>query len=140
MKKKVKVAATATLAVSMLFFATSAFAATAKFTGKLPANQGDTEVSTVARSNDTSAVKYFSIKITSIGTGYTHVRAWTEKNGDWGTKPNLSDPYNQVKADNIYHTVDYTTVPNKGDNVILNLDNPVNTSSQVDVAGEWSPN
>lgn len=140
MKKRVKVAAIATLAVSMLFAATSAFAATGKFSGKLPANQGDTEISTVARANAATTVQYFSIKITSIGTGYTHVRAWTEKNGGLGTNPNLSDPYNQVKADNTYYSVNYTTTPNKGDNVILNLDNPVNTSSQVDVSGEWSPN
>ncbi|CAM3124152.1 DUF2712 domain-containing protein [Paenibacillus sediminis] len=138
MKHKGKLAI-ATLAASVLFAATSAFAATATFSGSLPANQGDTEISTVARANEDTAVKYFSIKITSLGSG-TYVRAWTEKSGGIGANPNLSDPYNQVAFDSAYHTINYSTVPTKGTNVILNLDNPVVTSSTVSVSGAWSPN
>ncbi|MCU6708309.1 hypothetical protein M6D81_06240 [Paenibacillus sp. J5C_2022] len=138
MKKKGKLMAIATLAFSVVF-ATSAFAVTATFTGSLPANQGDTEISTAARANDATAVKYFSIKITKLDSG-TAVRAWTEKEGAWGSHPNLSDPYNQVAYDKAYHTISYDTVPAKGTNVILNLDNPIVTSSSVAVEGEWSPN
>lgn len=127
--------AIATLAVSMMF-ATSAFAATASFSGKLPANQGDTEISTVARANTSSAVKYFSIKVSTLDTGYSSVRAWTEKSGG----ANLSSPYTEVKKSTTWGTVDYTSVPDKGTNVTLNLDNPVYTSTQVSVGGEWSPN
>lgn len=134
MKIKGKVAL-ATVALCALF-ATSAFAATAKFSGTLPSKQGDTEISTVARANDADEVKYFSVKITSIDTGYSAVRAFTEKgNGD-----NLSDPYTEVAANGKYATINYTTVPSSGTNVVLNLDNPVYTTSTVSVSGEWSPN
>lgn len=81
-------------------------------------------------------VEYFSVKISSIGTGYSYVRAWTETSAG----SNYSDPYEEVQADSKYHTIDYTTVPNKGNNVTLNLDNPVYTTSTVPVSGEWSPN
>lgn len=63
-----------------------------------------------------------------------------EDGGGWGTKPNLSDPYNQVRANNNYQTVSYSSTPNTGTNVILNLDNPVQSSSTVSVSGEWTPN
>ncbi|MEC0229093.1 hypothetical protein [Paenibacillus alba] len=127
--------AIATLALSMLF-ATSAFAATAPFSGNLPANQGDTEISTVARANNADVVEYFSIKVTSLGTGYTAVRAWTE--GSAGG--NYSSPYTEVQANSNWATPSYTSTPSKGTNITLNLDNPVYTSSSVAVAGEWSPN
>lgn len=134
MKKKIKLAI-ATLAVSMVT-GTSAFAATGTFDATLPAKQGDTEVSTVARANTSDVVEYFSIKISSIDSGYTAVRAWTEASAG----SNYSDPYTEVRADGTYHTVDYLTTPNKGNNVTLNLDNPVYTTSSVSVSGEWSPN
>lgn len=137
MNNKVKWGALATLVVSAVFSA-SAFAATANFSGNLPANQGDTEISTVARANAANVVTYFSVKVTSIATGYTAVRAFTETPG--GT--NLSDPYREMAANSAWHTESYyaSDVPDPGDNVILNLDNPVITSSTVAVAGQWSPN
>lgn len=135
MKNKGKLMAIATL-VFCAMFATSAFAATAQFSGNLPADQGDTEISTVARANASNVVQYFSVKITSIGAGYSAVRAWTEK--PIGT--NLSDPFTEVAADGAWHTPSYTTTPSPGDNVVLNLDNPVYTGDTVPVAGEWSPN
>ncbi|WP_025681599.1 hypothetical protein [Paenibacillus massiliensis] len=133
MKKQSKLAI-ATLAISMLF-ATSAFGATANFSGNLPAKQGDTEISTVGRANASSSYKYFTIKVTSLGTGYTSVRAWTE--GSWGG--NYSDPYNEANL-NASTNISYSTVPSKGDNVTLNLDNPVYSTSSVSVSGNWTPN
>ncbi|GIO41185.1 hypothetical protein [Paenibacillus apis] len=135
MKKTVKMMAAATLVFSTVFVS-SAFAANATFKGSLPAKQGDTEISTVARANDSDVVKYFSIKITDIGAGYSSVRAFTERTNG----ANLSDPYTEVAADGAWHTVNYTTVPSSGTNVVLNLDNPVYVSTSVPVEGEWSPN
>lgn len=121
-------------AILMLMVIT-AYAATANFSGTLPANQGDTEISTVARLNDTTTMKYFSITITSLQSGYSSVRAWTE--GIYGN--NFSDPYIEAKL-NIKKDIFYSAVPTKGHNVVLNLDNPVYTSNQVSVAGNWTPN
>lgn len=115
----------------------SAIAATANFSGYLPANQGDTEISTVARLHDFLSYKYFTIKITSLGSGYTSARAWTES----GLGTNLSSPYTEVTK-NVLKNISYYTnyVPYPGVNVTLNLDNPVYTSSTVSVAGYWTPN
>lgn len=109
------------------------FAATTTFSGSLPANQGDTEISKVRKANSTT--KYFTITISSIGKGTNKVCAWTE--GSWGG--NYSSPYNQVGIGTksfSYYKNDY---PKKGDNVILNLDNPVYMSSTVSVSGSWNP-
>ncbi|WP_281883659.1 hypothetical protein [Paenibacillus sp. YYML68] len=125
------------LVLSMLF-STSAFAASTTFSGTLPAKQGDTEVSTVGRANAQDTVQYFSIKVTKLSNGYSSVRAWTEEAGWQGE--NYSNPYTEVSANSNWHTPAYTTTPAKGDNVTLNRDNPVYTTSTVSVEGEWSPN
>lgn len=65
------------MALSVTAFASSAWDS---FSTKLPANQGDTEVSTVARASD--SVDHFNIQINSLSNGYTAVRAWAE--GSWG--------------------------------------------------------
>lgn len=123
-----------TLAIAVLL-GTNVFAATDYFDDTLPAKQGDTEVSTVGRANDRDVYKYFTIKITSLGSGYTSVRAWTEDS--WGA--NLSDPYNEVDLNNS-ENINYSVIPYKGDNVKLNLDNPVYSTSTVSVSGNWTPN
>lgn len=115
----------------VLGLALSANAATASFTAKLPKNQGDTEVSTVARS--TSASKNFCVKINSISNGFTHVRAWVE--GTAGK--NFSNPLEQISIGTAY--INYTTVPAAGKNMILNLDNPVKSTTTPTVKGSWSP-
>ena len=61
------------MALSVTAFASSAWDS---FSTKLPANQGDTEVSTVARASD--SVDHFNIQINSLSNGYTAVRAWAE--------------------------------------------------------------
>lgn len=134
MRKRIKLSI-ATLVVSMVA-ATSAYAATAEFSAKLPAKQGDTEVSKVARVSTTSEKKNFGVKITSIDSGYTAVRGWTESTAGG----NFSNPYNEVPADNKYYYHNYSTVPAKGTNVTLNLDNPVHTSTIVSAKGIWTPN
>jgi len=131
--KKLKVLVVAS--AMMMIMATTAYAATATFSGILPAYQGDTEVSTVARAHDSTSYKYFTITITSLGTGYDSVRAWTENT----LGGNLSDPFKQVSK-NVQTNVYYTTVPSMGTNVVLNLDNPVYTSESVSVGGTWTPN
>ncbi len=63
------------------------------------------------------------------------VCAWTE--GSLGN--NYSSTYVQVGVGN--HTMAYDlSVPSVGDNVVLNMDNPVMTSDVVGVKGDWSPN
>lgn len=133
MKKQSKIAI-AVLAIVMLF-ATSAFAATANFSGNLPPKQGDTEISKVARLNNSNVYKYFTIKITSLGSGYTSVRAWTE--GALGS--NYSSPYEEANL-NVSRSISYDFVPIQGANVTLNLDNPVYTTTSVSVSGNWTPN
>ncbi|MFD2408683.1 hypothetical protein [Paenibacillus rhizoplanae] len=132
----------ATLVVSAIFTTTSVFAVTASFSGSLPANQGDTEISTLVKSSDMPG---FNIIISSLGSGSgNYVRAWAEKDGFW-TNPNLSSPYNNILYDsssnNGWVGVSYDIeVPATGTKVTLNLDNPVNISSSVTVSGQWTPN
>lgn len=124
---------TATLGCALALGLTmTAFAASANFTATLPAHQGDTEVSTVRKATED---KSFSITIDSIGSGTDKVCAWTE--GDT-TGTNYSSPYNQVGVET--KSISYTTQPKVGENVVLNLDNPVDISTSVKVTGSWTPN
>lgn len=122
------------LVVLVFSITTVALGAEQRFSANLPRNQGDIEVSTVrkATSEDT-----FMINMYSIGTGITTVCVWTEK--DALIKRNYSSPYFQVgvgRTDGDYDILQ----PAVGDNVILNLDNPVVMSTTVSVSGIWSPN
>lgn len=102
-----------------------------EFSGTLPANQGDAQVSTIKKEFET---EYFTVNMTSIGNNYKNVCAWTENT----LGANYSDPSNQVHL-NEFEQVGYDSVPKVGRNVVLNLDNPVKTESTVAVQGRWSP-
>lgn len=82
-----------------------------------------------------TSTKNFSITIKSIGSGTDEVCAWTE--GD-STGTNYSIPYNQVGVGT--KSFSYTTQPKVGENVDLNLDNPVDIATSVKVTGSWTPN
>lgn len=127
-----KITAIALGCVLTLGLSITAFAASASFSATLPAHQGDTEVSTVRKATD---AKNFSITIDSIGSGTDQVCAWTE--GD-STGTNYSSPYNQVGIET--SSVTYTKQPQIGENVVLNLDNPVDLATSVKVSGSWTPN
>ena len=122
--------------VLLMSMSLTVFAATTSFSGSLPARQGDTEISKVARENENTTKKYFTITISSLGTGTDKVRAWAET----GAGINASSPYNQVgvTTTNVYYNTD--SVPAKGTNVTLNLDNPVYMTTTVSVSGSWTPN
>ncbi|MDE7424626.1 MAG: hypothetical protein K2N51_13220 [Lachnospiraceae bacterium] len=107
------------------------FAAAADFSTKLPANQGDVEISTIRKE---STVKHFCIRFQSIGKGTDKVCAWAEQPI---TGYNYSSPYNQVGEG--LTSVKYSEVPAVGNNVLLNLDNPVKLSYEVAVTGRWCP-
>ncbi len=135
-KKALSKFAWSILLVGMLIV--SAFAATADFSGELPAKHGDTEISAVKRQNGASIKPYFDITITTLGGNGDSVRAWTEVN-TFGV--NCSSPYNEVRrghSEQFYYYDD--TAPAKGLTVTLNLDNPVYNTSAVSVSGSWSPN
>lgn len=106
------------------------------FSGSLPANQGDTEISEVARAS--SDINHFNIYLSSLGSGTTNVRAW----GEVGSGTNVSNPYWQIPFDNQTWNVPYysESIPALGTNVMLNLDNPVNMTTSVSVSGKWRPN
>lgn len=124
---------TATLGCALAFgLSITAFAASTNFTANLPAHQGDTEVSTVRKATDT---KSFSVTIDSIGSGTDKVCVWSE--GD-STGKNYSSPYNQVGVET--KSISYTTQSKVGENVVLNLDNPVDMATSVKVTGSWTPN
>lgn len=139
-KMNEKLGAFALSAILLMATGTTAFATAAwdSFTATLPAKQGDTEVSTVAR--DVSDTDYFTIKISSIGGGYTAVRAWCET----GLGTNVSSPDYEIGVNTSgYHwDIPYysNSVPSHGTNVTLNLDNPVNTTNTPTVKGSWTPN
>lgn len=118
--------------VLVMCMSLSAFAATAPFVGKLPAHQGDTEISTARKETSTG---HFSITLEYIGYGTDKVCAWTE--GD-STGFNYSSPYTQVGLGRT--DVGYSYTPDISENVVLNLDNPVNLDYAVNVSGSWSPN
>lgn len=131
--KRIKGLVTLSIATSVLLLGSTVYAATANFSGTLPANQGDTEVSTVAKANNTD--QFFSIKVNTLGGTGSAVRAWTESSAG----SNYSNPYNQANK-GVTTWIYYSNIPAKGKNVTLNLDNPVYTSSTVSVTGSWSPN
>lgn len=58
--KRVKNLVALSVVTFILLLGSSVYAATANFSGTLPANQGDTEVSTVAKANNVD--QFFSIK------------------------------------------------------------------------------
>lgn len=131
--KKISISALIGVALAMCM-SLSVFAATTRFTGYLPAYQGDTEISTVRKETSTA---HFTIEMLVIdGTDTDKVCAWTE--GD-STGYNYSSPYNQVAKGELTD-IDYSHVPDIGENVVLNLDNPVSLDHTVAVGGDWSPN
>lgn len=133
---KIKKAITGTI-VSMalvMCMSLSVFAATtatASFSVELPKKQGDAEVSKVRKATETV---YFTVTINSIGTGTDKVCVWTE--GD-STGYNFSDPSKQVGLGP--NAIFYTHVPDVGENVVLNMDNPVYLDYTVAVTGSWDP-
>lgn len=125
--------------VSMMMFliltisiSTMAFAASDYFDVTVPGQQGDVEVSTVRKERSTA---YFTIELQSLSTGTTCLCAWTESK-TFGK--NYSNPYYQVEC--IEEDVPYTNTPAVGENVVLNLDNPVYTIIGVYAQGTWTPN
>lgn len=121
------ISASLMMCMSLVVFAANE---AADFEGKLPKNQGDVKVSTIKKGNK---VEYFTITMTEID-GFDRVCAWTE--GSLGA--NYSSPFNQVHLDE-EETVAYDKVPKVGQNVSLNLDNPVKVDYTVKVAGSWNP-
>lgn len=120
------------MAMSITAFAT-ANADQTDFAVNLPIFSNNKEVGKIAKADNST--DHFTISISSISMEFTKVRAWTEK--PVGT--NYSDPYEQIGVgDN--QEMDYTTTPKKGDQVVLNLDNPVYSTSSPTVIGSWTPN
>lgn len=114
----------------VLGMSTAVFAATTNFSTTLPQYQQDREVSTVRRGTESDS---FKIHISSINGGTDKVCVWTEKPGGG----NYSNPYEQVGVQAKY--IKYSSLPKVGDNVVLNMDNPVYTSTLVTVSGSWDP-
>ena len=101
---------------------------------------GDTEVSTIAVSDP--SVGHMEVTLYTMTNGYDSVRAWGEKSS-FG-HPNVSDPYDVISLQyqginwNIYY---YSSADiEQGDNIILNLDNPIYTEVRPIVTGRWTPN
>lgn len=117
-------------------FASGTTSAWGDFSVHLPEHQGDIETPSIARVNNTTTKKYFSLDHISIGSGYTAVRVWTEKAGGI----NLSSPTRSVGQGSCTCSYYTNSVPSAGTNVRLNLDNPVDTYVEPRVAGSWTPN
>ena len=103
----------------------------------LPKYSMNTEFREVDKSDQT--IGYFTIKIDSISGGYTAIRAWTEK----PLGGNYSDSSKIVSVSSngsLQENVNYTQIPSNGAGVILNLDNPIYTTTQPKVMGSWTPN
>lgn len=119
--------------LSAMCLSTTALGATKSFTAHLPKKRADREVSTVAKEKTTG---YFTVNIKSIAEGTDKVCAWTESDV---LGVNYSSPYKQVGIET--KNIDYNLEqPNKGDAVVLNLDNPISLSYTVKVTGSWTPN
>ena len=119
----------------MVALSITSFAAYTSFSGYLPMNGGDREMSTVAKSTDGTA--YFTVNPKCTNSNYTHVCAWTEKPA-LGT--NYSTPAKQVLL-NATTNVEYSiSTPAAGASVTLNLDNPVHDGVMIYVTGRWTPN
>lgn len=133
MKGKKRISTLVIVLVLVAVLSTSAMAVYAwgDIDVNLPANQNDTRIGPVARSDSDSDI--FCVGIDSISDGFTTVRAWAET---W-TGANLSSPYWIIDAQG--WLIPYSTKPSMGTNVYLKLDNPVYTASTPHVLGTWSP-
>ena len=85
------------------------------YTGELPADTGDVEVSTVKKAYTNN---YFAVSCKSSRSGLGSVNVWTETG--WGV--NASSPNHPITA-----------------NGILNIDNNSVTSTTYPIEGRWSP-
>ena len=134
MKNKKRLYATAAALVMMFTLCMSVYAAWDDFTISLPTAQGDYELPRVQK---TSTITCFSVKITDIGTtsdDYDTVMVWTEKpSGD-----NYSSATYEAGLGKSNPPYD-EQVPEVGDNVVLNMDNPIYTTDTPVVSGEWTP-
>lgn len=142
MKRTKKVLLVMTCFVMAFALAVSAYAVRSweDFSASLPSNQGDTEVSTIAVSDP--SVGHMEVTLYTMTNGYDSVRAWGEKSS-FG-HPNVSDPYDVISLQyqginwNIYY---YSSADiEQGDNIVLNLDNPIYTEFRPIVTGRWTPN
>lgn len=141
MKTKKICAVALIMCVLISICSVSAFAyagATGYIACNLPMNQGDKHASTVAKAN--TGLNYFNITITNVTDNgskpFKSVFAWTENT----LGVNLSNTSMKVDEGTGTQTIYYSNVPNTGSNVVLNLDNPVDTTFQPYVLGDWSPN
>lgn len=132
MKKNKKLCAIIICMILVMGVTSIANAAWYSFNVKLPVNQGDVELPYIARAS--TSVNYFTIKVDSISDGLTDVRAWVESK----VGANLSSNTKQVSVGTT--NVRYTYVPTAGQNVKLNLDNPVKLTITPTVKGSWTPN
>lgn len=142
MKLKNKLFGVIAATVLLMSITVTAFAAVsqqesawADFNVNLPANSGDIETRLVARVNTASTMKYFTINISSIGAGCTAVRVWTENQFGYNFSSSVGNSIGTGQRN-----INYSEVPQQGDVVKLNLDNPVNTSATPAVKGSWTPN
>lgn len=138
MKKLTKRLSTGVVAValmmSLVFSAYAAVSAWNSFSVNLPAYSGDVETALIARVNTQTTKKYFTVTVSTIGA--SAVRVWTENQYGY----NFSGPYKNSIAKGTYNCTYDIAVPNQGDVVKLNLDNPVNTIAAPKVTGKWTPN
>lgn len=113
------------------FAANDSVDAVASFSGKLPAHQSDEEISTVRKATTKA---YFTVNMSKIGNSISRVNAWTESR--W-LGINYSNPFQQIGMAST--DIDYDTVPDVGDDVVLNMDNPADVDYEISVAGQWTP-
>lgn len=119
MKARKKIVVFLSVCFLMSITAISALASFDWFAGRLPKNQGDTEVCTLTRTNPRSSYSYFTIDNLTIDSPYDFARAWTESPAG----VNYSDPYNLAYVGSTDIPYNYGHTPNAGDSVVLNLDN-----------------
>ena len=102
------------------------------YTGELPADTGDVEVSTVKKAYTNN---YFAVSCKSSRSGLGSVNVWTETG--WGV--NASSPNHPITANGIINNVNYTNKPSIQTEVTLNIDNNSITSTTYPIEGRWSP-
>lgn len=112
----------------------AAVSAWGNFNFDLPTYSADYETGLIGRVNTTTTKKYFTVTVSTLGT--SAVRVWTEDRYGY----NFSGPYKNSIATGTYNCSYDIAVPNQGENVKLNLDNPVYTSTTPRITGKWTPN
>lgn len=130
LKKKNPKLLTGILGASIVLGSLGISASAASWYSDLERWSGASEISTLKKSTDT---KNYYMKVDYVGAHYDSVEHWIESK-------TLGKNYSVHTVTKEGKSASPNSTASKGDNVVLNVKNPVSVRVQVEASGSWSPN